>query len=230
MSAFILHLLALGFMIIDHLRFIPGLAANYGILFICIGRLAFPLFALKATEGWHHTKNHGQYLLRMVILAVISEVPFDLMVFGKIDTAGQNVIWTILISLLVIGGIESTWKQEGSKSEQEFVSCAIFVAGMAMAGIMNTDYSYSGVILIVGMYFLKQWSYRILLMVFVNLVLFGNIKFEPSGIPVQSLALLSLPLMWIYNGKLGYQNKFIKYILLMSYPIHMMVIWLIRIL
>lgn len=43
-----------------------------------VGRVAFPLFAFMIAEGAVHTRDRRWYALRLLLLAVISEIPFDL--------------------------------------------------------------------------------------------------------------------------------------------------------
>lgn len=65
-----------------------------------LGRIAFPLFAFLLVEGFVHTGNRKKYAVRMLVFALISEVPFNLMMehrlFGPFH---QNVLWTFLIGI-----------------------------------------------------------------------------------------------------------------------------------
>ena len=55
-----------------------------------------PIFAFLAVEGYFHTRSSSAIALRMLLFAVLSEVPFDLMYGGTVFyPAHQNVIWTL---------------------------------------------------------------------------------------------------------------------------------------
>lgn len=75
LSAFHLKLIALSCMIIDHIGVI---IFNYKVdMLNYIGRIAFPIYAFLVAEGCRHTQDRKQYLLRLGIFALISELPFD---------------------------------------------------------------------------------------------------------------------------------------------------------
>ena len=95
-----LHILAMGFMVCDHVWAMLFPAAEW---LTCVGRMAFPIFAFMIAEGYRHTRNLKRYLLRMLIGALLAEIPFDLMYSGGVFYPfHQNVLWTFLLSLLLI--------------------------------------------------------------------------------------------------------------------------------
>lgn len=219
MSSFALHIWAMLLMLCDHLQLtlLPDLP-----ILRCVGRLAFPLFAFMAVEGYLHTRSLKKYLLRLLMLAVISEVPFDLLVSGSVfDPMHQNVIWTIILGLCCIRAFENI-----SAGRKMMLSAVVIIASLAAAIIARADYSSAGVLTLLAFYAFRGNTVRCRLMqllslAFINLVLLGGIEF---AFPYQALAVLSLPIIWLYDGSQGPHNGFIKAANYLFYPAHMLIL------
>ncbi|MDR2650470.1 MAG: conjugal transfer protein TraX [Clostridiales bacterium] len=80
MSTFLLKLIALLVMIVDHtgVVFQPLFNMPAYQLSRCAGRAAFPIFLFFVAEGCRRTGNLRLYLLRLGLFAAITELPFDL--------------------------------------------------------------------------------------------------------------------------------------------------------
>lgn len=219
MSSFALHNLAMLLMLCDHLQLtlLPELT-----ILRCVGRLAFPLFAFMAVEGYFHTRSLKKYLVRLLILALISEVPFNLLVSGSsFDPYHQNVICTIILGLCCIWAFENI-----AADRQKLLSAVIIIAAFGTAIIASVDYSSAGVLTLLAFYAFRGNTLRCRLLQlaslgFINLVLLGGIGFS---YPYQALAVLSLPIIWLYNGSQGLHNGYIKAVNYLFYPAHMLIL------
>lgn len=99
LNGFHLKLIAACTMFIDHM----GHTLFPTVLWLrCIGRLAFPIFCFLIAEGCVYTRDRRKYALRLLAFALLSEVPFDLMVGGTVwYPYSQNVLWTLLAGALI---------------------------------------------------------------------------------------------------------------------------------
>lgn len=110
LSAAALHILAMALMLMDHLWATLLPAQEW---LTCAGRVAFPIFAFMAVEGYFHTHDLKKYTLRLLLFALLSEVPFDLMYGGTwFYPVHQNVIWTLLLGILGIHLMETVRKKQ----------------------------------------------------------------------------------------------------------------------
>ena len=235
LSAATLHILAMTFMLMDHLWATLLPAQEW---LTCVGRIAFPIFAFMAVEGYFHTHNLKKYLLRMLIFAVISEVPFDLMYGGTwFYPVHQNVIWTLMMGLAGIHLMETVRKKKST-----FVYILVSVIVVILGGLLGTlsmvDYYGIGVLTVFIFYFFrgrKWWCLlgQMLALYWVNVELLGGLMYPirlfgmEFEICQQGLALLALLPIWLYRGRQGYHSKPFQYFCYAFYPVHMLVIVLV---
>lgn len=235
LSAAALHILAMAFMLMDHLwaTLLPGQE-----WLTCVGRIAFPIFAFMAVEGYFHTHNLKKYLLRMLIFAVISEVPFDLMYGGTwFYPVHQNVIWTLMMGLAGIHLMETVRKKK-STFVYILVSAIVVILGGLLGTLSMVDYYGIGVLTVFIFYFFrgrKWWCLlgQMLALYWVNVELLGGLMYPirlfgmEFELCQQGLALLALLPIWLYRGRQGYHSKPFQYFCYAFYPIHMLVIVLV---
>lgn len=121
-------------MTIDHMGFIlfPQAFWMRG-----IGRLAFPIFCFTLTEGFSHTHDLKRYIQRMLVVGLLSEIPFNLAESGQIfSIEHQNVFFTLLIGLIML---HYCVKASGNAMKAEVVIVAMFAAEF-----LHTDYGAWG--------------------------------------------------------------------------------------
>lgn len=231
-----LHILAMGLMLCDHSWAMLFPAAEW---LTCVGRIAFPIFAFMAVEGFFHTCDLRRYLLRLLMWALLAEVPFNLMYGGSIFYPyHQNVLWTFILSLLIIALIEKC-KAKFKTWLTVLISVGLAIMGFLMGYITMVDYYGVGVLSVLTFYaFRKQtWVNRLLQLLclyFLNVKILGGFyyEFEIFGYTIeivqQGLALLALIPIWLYQGKQGYHSKVFQYFCYAFYPTHMLLLFVVR--
>lgn len=233
-----LHIMAMLFMLCDHL-WATIISGNDWLT--CVGRLAFPIFAFLLVEGYFHTGNLKKYMLRMLAFALLSEIPFNLVMGSTwVYPIHQNVLWTFLISLVLIH-LNELAKCSGRRWQQILVIPLTLALGFLLGLITFTDYHYAGIFMVLTFYYFRGrnwWNLlpQLLAMAYINIEmlsgfsyqfqLFGSTRFFPR----QGFALLSLIPIWLYRGKQGPYNKALKYTYYAFYPVHLLILGLIRLL
>jgi len=233
-SSFVLHILAMAFMLSDHLwATVVTVNADW---MTCLGRLAFPIFAFMTVEGFFHTKSLKCYAGRLLLFALISEIPFNLMMSGRvIFPLHQNVLWCFL---LCIGLMSLNEKAKKTGKWWIFGLCAVgtLLLGTVVGMLSFLDYMHYGVWMVLTFYFLrgnKWWNYvtQLLVMILINkevggltyeFALFGNVV----SFSQQYFAVFALIPIWLYNGKQGYHSKWFQYLCYAFYPVHMLILWM----
>lgn len=179
-------------------------------LFRDVGRLAFPIFGFLLVEGFLHTSDRGKYTRNLLLFALLSEIPFNLMLGNTLwFPFSQNIFFTLLIAFLCMWAMEYF---TGNLPLQ--LVCA--AAAIAAASFGQTDYRYNGIIFLIILYVFRYQP--------VNQTIFGCISlyFEWKAcfafIPIRC-----------YNGKRGFiQGKRFKYLFYAFYPAHLLLLVLLR--
>ncbi len=177
-----------------------------------IGRIAFPIFCYLLVEGFVHTSSRKNYMARLAVFAILSEVPYNLMIDGHFFCSGyQNVMWTLLIGFFVLCFFDA-------HQNRPFFQFFAWIAGCAAAFCFKTDYGFYGVLIIGLFYLLRQnGAYMYILMSIVLLLQGGK----------NSFAVLSIPFIMAYDPKKN-DLRLPKYFFYIFYPAHMLALFLIK--
>lgn len=205
MTGFQLKLLAMLAMTADHIGavFFPEIP-----LLRWIGRLAMPVLCFFIGEGLRHTRSPQRYLLRLTGFALLSELPFDLAFYGGIEWGHQNVYFTLALGLLALWAIQSRGME----------GWLLTLTAALAAELLGCDYGMYGVLLILLLdRFHRARSEQLAAAALLNLAFFG--------LQTQTLSLIALPLLWLYNGKRGRDDRRLFYL---YYPAHLCVLGILR--
>lgn len=192
----------------------------------CVGRLAFPIFAFFIAEGYAHTRDFGRYFRRLAILAVVSELPFNLENGAVFDLTRQNVLFTFCLALLTLRGLEALGRERGFG---RWSGCGlVLAAGFAAGELLRTDYGGWGVVTVALPYLCRDGKYAklwlLLAMAAVNGLGMGSLTMPVFGgeMPIQIFAVAALPVIWLYNGQAG--PKGLRRAFYVFYPAHLLVL------
>lgn len=87
MSGFVLKLLAVVIMLVDHLAVVfgrQGIGSPETLNYMrALGRVAFPIFCFLVVEGAIHTKDKLKYFIRLIVFGIISELFYDMTIQGR---------------------------------------------------------------------------------------------------------------------------------------------------
>ena len=222
-----LKVIAMVSMVIDHvaaylLRYDPDFTAtlftvgskqvSWCFLMRCIGRLAFPLFAFLLVEGFLHTHDRVKYGRNLLVFALLSEIPYDLVRRGSLFAGGQNVFFTLFLGFLALYAVER-W-ESGKYSPGRLAVILISLIGIGV--LFHTDYGSTGVGFILLLYVLRH-----------NRILQAAIGC--CYLPMRLIAGLAFIPINLYNGQRGFiQGHIGKYLFYIFYPLHLLAIYLIR--
>ena len=219
LSGSVLKLIAVITMLIDHTGYVfyafpafreplfTALGETVTIYFILrkIGRLAFPIYCFLIGEGLIHTRNPIKYLLRLLIFAILSEIPFNLMVSGQLlCPEHQNVFFTLLLGALSVYIYRS--------ARHNLLKIALMLAVLGISTVLEADYGAPGVVVILLIYALRGHT---LVQAIAGYPLFsGGIYAVAAFIPIH-----------MYNGQRGFiKHPVLKYAFYLFYPAHMLLL------
>lgn len=175
-----------------------------------VGRLAFPIFAFLIVEGFLHTRSRVRYGRNLLIFALLSELPWNLIHSGTWHYPSQNVFFTLLLGYLGLCALEYF------KDDSRGLLASLL--GLLVASVlMRADYGCSGYGFILLLYVLRE--NRILQAIIGSCVLGSRWIAGLAFIPIN-----------MYNGERGFvKGPVAKYLFYLFYPLHLLVIYLLRV-
>ena len=226
-SATTLKLIACITMLLDHVGFalIHTPYPVYAVLRI-IGRMAFPIYCFLIAEGVYHTKSPKKYLLRLLVLAIITEPIYDLMCFKNAwFIRKQSVMVTLLLGAsmgLIMQRMPKYWMR-----------LLVVIPFYFLTKLAHCDYGANG-LLMIALFTLtrnlpKRALWQIPLFGILCIIMGGfTIQLPWRKVPVQWFAVAALIPISLYNGKKGSRNKVLNHAMNLFYPVHMAIIIIIN--
>ena len=109
---------------------------TWSILLEAISWTGLPIYAWLTVTGFLHTSSVVRYGVRLLVLGLAAEVPYDLATTGKVwDMSSQNPALALVVVLIVLHALDRLGAQ--TRGVSLFMRVAVVVAGVLWMLLLN---------------------------------------------------------------------------------------------
>ena len=220
MNSFVIKLIAVVTMFMDHFG---DVVVGHHSWLNYFGRIAFPLFCFQFVIGYKNTSNKKKFFIRLLLFALISQIPFMLMVhYMNGSYFALNIFFEFILGFIMLYVFDNV--------DNKFLKWALISLIIASSYFLHADYEIFGLLMILGLYVLsgnKAGSALVIILfsIFSNLHFFkfvGAPYYPLSSIIARIVVgmLAIIPILF-YNNKKGPGMKYFFYLF---YPIHILLL------
>ena len=212
-------------MLCDHIAyaFLPSSSTIYMAMRM-FGRIAAPSMCFVLAQGFIHTSNRKKYFIRLLVFALISQLPFSYFGFGSYTGPMGNVIFTLACAFAIMAVIENINKI-GRIPAIVAIVLLLFLS-------MLSDWLVFAPMFTLSIYLNRNSKDRQALgYLIVSLISFAaGTYFAIKNGQIwqyqfwQLGTVLVIPIIYAYNGKPGSKAAFNKWFFYIFYPAHLMIL------
>lgn len=177
---------------------------------------AVPIFAFLLVDGFTHTSNFKAYLIRVAGVALISELPYNLVVSGKLfDLSSRNPVFALALGLVMLFLMGM---YPGKSVKNVLIKVFVAVAAMIWTQMLRIDNGGCIVFIILALGIVKEKpSLR---------SLFGATAAISCSLvsPFYLASPMSFLTIHFYNGEKGEENRAVNYL---AYPVILLIVGII---
>lgn len=180
---------------------------------------AAPIFALLMVEGFQHTSDYKQYLLRVLGVAALTELPYNLAMNGSLLYMGtRNPVFGMVVGLVMLYFYQ---RYSGSGIQNLIIRILVTIAGLIWTQMLNIEFGICIVLIICVL-----WAFR-------RNPLYRNFAGATAAIVCSLFSpfFLASPMGFLavhmYNGEKGEENERFNYLF---YPVLLLVVGLVSVL
>ncbi len=175
---------------------------------------AIPIFAMLTVEGFLHTSKLWKYMLRVGILALATEIPYNLaMGGGWWVTSSRNPVFGVLIALVMLA-LYRHYAGRGFKSIA--INALVLIVGMLWMSMLDVADGGALVVMTSVFWFMRnKTQYRVFVAAIV-MVLCCLLS------PYYIVAPIAMMAIHFYNGEPSKDKRVVHY---GAYPAMLLVIW-----
>ncbi|AOZ92040.1 TraX family protein [Paenibacillus crassostreae] len=196
-------------MLIDH---IGAVFFSDQMIWRIIGRISFPIYAYALVQGHLHTSNRLKYLVRLFIIALVSQVPYQM----ALNPSGLNVVVTLLVAAIALNLLD--------RITSKVLSIWVIVFFIILMEVFPFDYGAYGLILVLLFRYVSSHD-----LVYGHLIL--NVVYMFTNNWILQMFSIVLTMTIIYGPKLWKRVESIrvnKWIWRSFYPVHLGVIAILK--
>ena len=190
--------------------------ATVALMLQAVEGCAIPVFAFLAVEGVQHTSDFGKYLLRVGGLALLTELPYNLAMSGKlIDLSDRNPVFSVALALILIYFYK---RYEAKSFTNAAIKVLVTVAAFVWAMMLRIQHGAAFVVLVAVLWiFRKKPNVR-------NLMGGSAMMLCSLISPFYLAAPMGFLILHFYNGEKGPSSREVHYLV---YPAALLAIGLI---
>ncbi|MEG2310929.1 MAG: TraX family protein [Clostridia bacterium] len=226
-----LKIIAICTMILDHIALYFHFLMPANIYLICraIGRISMPIFVFLLIEGFFHTKDIKKYIIRLISIAIITQIAISIISYVNIIYVPNyiinvykelNIVFSLSLTMALICLIDKKDILPVNIITKILRISLIFII-LVLFIVLPIDYQLNVPLMAIGLYI----AYKIKDSKKLNNINIVNKLLVSTSIILPSILQgfwviftpLALPFIFVYNNKLGYKSTLIKKMFYLSF-------------
>lgn len=186
--------------------------ATISLVLQAVETVAVPIFVFLLAEGFSHTSDWKKYFLRVAGLAVVTEIPYDLAMNGKVlEFGSQNPVIGLVLCMVVL----YMFRRFAGK---KLICVVMALAGLLWALMLRVDHGIPMILMICVIYLFRN---KRMYMGFSGMAAAALC----TGLsPFYLIAPMGFLAIHFYNGEEGNSSRIVNYLF---YPVLLLVIGLV---
>lgn len=227
-------LIAMGTMLLNHVATVfmePGTFLYE--LFLDIGYFTAITMCYFLVEGWHYTHSRKQYALRLLVFALLSQIPFSLAFAegGKLRYSSLNMMFTLFFCFLIVCALKQIPNPAQSKGAALLLTCCtVFCDWAVFAAVFTWLFVWAD-----GSEERRRSAYTWAVGTFGVFTLLSGIgRFTPAGLLLcaggdsGSSSVCLLHSVLVQRKTDGKGKKIFQWFFYLFYPVHLLILGLLR--
>ena len=211
LSGSALKMIAIITMLIDHIGavILSMYPPAQKVLFTLLGREYSVYLIFLLLEGFRHTRSRFRYGRNLLLFALISEIPWNLMFTNTLHYERQNVFFTLFLGYLAFCAIEYF-------KDKRLIQLLCILGLLVVSIFLKADYGWRGYIFLLIMYYMRNDKP-------------GQAILGSCWLYYEWRACFAFLSINLYNGERGFiHGKAAKYFFYWFYPVHIMGLVILR--